>query len=190
MSETDPFAENEAAPDGERAPASLAATYERQSGEMMVYGGTFFGLFFLLGGIMSGTVAFLLLACAMLGSAFYFFPMIRTERAQLRVEARGFYLDGMGWLPWSGIRSVRMYDRAVRTIRNAHLELTLAGPADEIVLKDDARPDAIRSMMTTVWSLKRNADGEKSRLVVIGLEPLSATPEDIIAAMRRYMGTS
>ncbi|MEQ8747119.1 hypothetical protein [Pyruvatibacter sp.] len=190
MSETDPFAENEAARDGTGAPASLAATYERQSGEMMVYGGTFFGLFFLLGGIMSGTIAFLLLACAMLGSAFYFFPMIRTERAQLRVEPRGFYLDGMGWLPWSAISSVRMYDRAVRTIRNAHLELTLAAPADDVVLKDDGKPDAIRSMMTTVWSLKRTGDGDKNRLVVIRLEPLSATPEAIIGAMRRYMRTT
>jgi len=176
----DPFAENQP------VAAALATTYQRQAGEMMVYGGTFFGLFFLLGGVMSGTPALLVLAIAMLGGAFYFFPMIRTDRAQLRVEARGFYLDGLGWLPWTGIRGTRMYDKSVRTIRNAHLELTLAAPAKELVIRDE-KPDLIRDVMAKIWSSKRGPDGVAGTLIVVRLEPLRATPEEIQAAMRRYL---
>lgn len=180
MSGTDPFEDN--APKA----AALATTYQRQAGEMMVYGGTFFGLFFLLGGVMSGTLALFALAAAMLGAAFYFYPMIRTEKAQLRVEAKGFFLDGLGWLPWTGIRDVRMYDRSVRTIRNAHLELTLGAPADEILLADD-KPDTLRTFMAKTWTLKRGSGGAANSVVVIRLEPLRATPEEILASMRRYL---
>ncbi len=180
MSGSDPFEEN--AP----PPAALATTYQRQAGEMMVYGGTFFGLFFLLGGFMSGTWGLFALSAAMLGAAFYFYPMIRTERAQLRVESKGFYLDGLGWLPWTAIRDFRLYDRSVRTIRNAHLELHLAAPAADILMPED-RPDSVRTMMATVWSLKKGADGVANSKVVIKLEPLHASPEEILAAMRRYL---
>lgn len=167
-------------------PGALATGYQRQSGEMMVYGGTFFGLFFLLGATMSGEVTLFVLAILMLGAAFYFFPMIRGERAQLRVEARGLYLDGMGWLPWTGIRDVRMFDRAVRTIRNAHLELTLAGPIEDIVRQED-KQDPLRDMMTKIWTLRRHADASGGHHVLVRLEPLKATPEEILAAIRRYL---
>ena len=180
MSGSDPFEEN--AP----PPAALATTYQRQAGEMMVYGGTFFGLFFLLGGVMSGTWGLFALSAAMLGAAFYFYPMIRTERAQLRVESKGFFLDGLGWLPWTAIREVRMYDRSVRTIRNAHLELTLTAPADDMLMDAD-RPDAVRVMMAKTWSLKKGPDGSPNSKVVVRLEPLKATPEEILAAIRRYL---
>lgn len=180
MSGSDPFAEN--AP----LPASLATTYQRQAGEMMVYGGSFFGLFFLLGGIMSGEIGLLVLAIAMLCMAFYFFPMIRTEKAQLRIDARGFYLDGLGWLPWTGIKDARIFDRSVRTIRNAHLELKLAAPAGEIVTPGDDT-STVRELMTKIWSAKRGEDGQPASVVLVRLEPLRASPEEILAAMRRYL---
>ncbi|WP_425062355.1 hypothetical protein [Pyruvatibacter mobilis] len=179
MTGSDPFEDN--AP-----PSSFATTYQRQAGEMMVYGGTFFGLFFLLGGVMSSVPGLYLLAIVMLAAAFYFFPMVRTEKAQLKVEPKGLYLDGMGWLPWTGIRNVRIYDRSVRTIRNAHLELTLAAPIEEIVISED-KEDPLRDLMTKVWSPKRGEDGRAATVVVVKLEPLRASPEEILAAIRRHL---
>ncbi len=180
MSEHDPLADN-ALP-----AASLATTYQRQSGEMMVYGGTFFGLFALAGGLVSGQPVPLILAALMLGSAFYFFPMIRTERAQLRVEARGLYLDGMGWLPWTSIRDVRMYDKSVRTIRNTQLELQLIGPVKDFVMPD-ANQGALRAFMTRIWSVKPGADSGNAEMVLVRLEPLRAKPEEILASMQRFL---
>ena len=180
MNAGDPFAENEP------APASLATAYQRQSGEMMVYGGTFFGLFLLLGGIMSGEPTLYILAILLLGSAFYFFPMVRLDKAQMRVEPRGLYLDGMGWLPWTAIRDVRMYDRSVRTIRNAHLELRLAGSVEDVLVAED-KQDPLRDLMTKVWSVSRAPDGTHAGLVTVKLEPLQKSPEEILAAIRRYL---
>lgn len=180
MSDSDPFADNEP------APASLATTYQRQSGEMMVYGGTFFGLFLLLGGVMSGEPALYILSILLLGAAFHFFPMVQLDRAQMRIEPRGLYLDGMGWLPWTAIRDVRMYNRSVRTIRNAHLELKLAGSVEDVVTSED-KQDALRDLMTKVWSVSRAPDGTQAGLVTIKLEPLQKSPEEILAAIRRYL---
>ena len=165
---------------------SLASGYQSQSGEMMVYGGTFFGLFLLLGAVMSGAVALYALSLLMLAGAFHFFPMVRTDRVQLRVAPRGLYLDGLGWLPWTAIRDVRMYDRAVRTIRNTHLELKLAAGIAEVVVAED-RQEPLRDLMTRIWSVSRARDGTEAALVTVKLEPLTASPEEILAAIRRYL---
>ncbi len=180
MSEsTDPFEEN--AP----AQASLATGYERQSGEMMVYGGTFFGMLLLLAAVMSATPGLYAVAFAMLGCAFYFYPMVKPERPQLAIEPKGLYLDGLGWLPWTAIRDVRMFDQAVRTIRNSQLDLTLAGKANELVLPGGDR-DMLREFMTRIWSIRRAPNNADASLVRVRLEPLRATPEEILACIRRY----
>ena len=49
------------------------------------------------------------------------------------------------------------------------------------------KEDPLRDLMTKIWSPKRGEDGRAATIVVVKLEPLLASPEEILAAIRRHL---
>lgn len=166
------------APPASRAP--FATGYEQRSGEMMVYGGLLVGLFALSVAVPRGSFPILILSLVAFAVAYYHWPMVQKGRAQIAATDKGLMLAGLGVVAWDAIRDIRIMDRAVRTIRNAELQIALSRPLPHALSDADA-PGLAQQMMYRVWRVR------SPELVVVKLEPLRASPEAIEAAIRPYL---
>jgi len=146
--------------------------YESGNGEMMVYGGSLLGLFLLSLAVTRFDGILLLAAIAAFGVAYYYAPLTFRRHPPLQVSPEGFYIEGLGLLPWSKIAGIRIYNKAVRNIRNAELYLILHAPIEKAVVRE-REPESWRRYMYSVW--KPVSEGE----LTVKLEPLAVSPEQL-----------
>lgn len=167
----------------ESSPAArpFAVAFDRHAGELLVQGGFLLGAFLLAGAIVRGDVSLLLLALVSGAVGFYHLPAMRSEVPQLSGTPLGLSLDGLGRIPWHCIERVNIREYAVRTIRNAELEIALARPVRECLEPEREQAFPFRNLMMRAWRI------ENGHTIRVKLEPLRAKPEAVLAAIRRYL---
>lgn len=156
---------------------AFSTGFEQRSGEMMVYGGVLVGLFALSVAIPRESFALFVVSAVAFAVAYYHWPLVQRTRAQLAVAERGFAVAGLGVISWDAIRTADIVERAVRSIRNAELHLSLSRPLP-LALVEAERPSLARQLMYRVWRVPQ------PDRIVIKLEPLHASPEEIVAVVR------
>ncbi|CAJ1411882.1 unnamed protein product [Effrenium voratum] len=108
------------------SPQPLMARFDQRSGEMMVYGGGFFGCFVLSVALARGDIALLIVSLALFAVAYHFWPFVRRNTPAVVASSAGLMITGLGTVGWDAIVNATTVDKAVRTIRNTELK-TWAG---------------------------------------------------------------
>lgn len=155
---------------------ALAVRFDPKSGEMAVYGGALVSAFLLSLAVAWWDPAMLIGALICLGGVLYFLPKV-MKRPALVITEHGLFVDGLGVLPWAVISEAEMVDKAIRSIRNAEIYLTLSGPL-ATVLEPLAKKTVWRQFMFRVWH------EQKPGTLMFKMEPLWASPDEIFAAIK------
>jgi len=161
------------------SPQPLMARFDQRSGEMMVYGGGFFGVFVLSIAIGRGDVALGVVALMLFAVAFHFWPFVRRNDPALIASSAGLEVAGLGVIAWDNIKNAVVIDKAMRTIRNSELHLTLARPLDD-ALSVEKRGDIARRLMVQIWHYTDDT-------LVVKLEPLDVRPEPILETVQGFL---
>jgi len=161
------------------SPQPLVARFDQRSGEMMVYGGGFFSLFTLSVALARGDIALLVVAFLLFGVAFHFWPFVRRKEPALVASSAGLKITGLGTLAWDAINDASLVDKAVRTIRNSELHLSLTRPLEEALVEEDMG-GIMRRLMTQIWRYK----GDE---IILRLEPLDVTADLILETAQRFL---
>jgi len=161
------------------SPQPLVVRFDQRSGEMMVYGGGFFSLFTLSVALARGDIALLVVAFLLFGVAFHFWPFVRRKEPALVASSAGLKITGLGTLAWDAINDASLVDKAVRTIRNSELHLSLTRPLEEALVEEDMG-GIMRRLMTQIWRYK----GDE---IILRLEPLDVTADLILETAQRFL---
>lgn len=161
------------------SPQPLVARFDQRSGEMMVYGGGFFSLFTLSVALARGDIALLFVALLLFCVAFHFWPFVRSKDPALVVSSAGLKVTGLGTLAWDAISDASMVDKAVRTIRNSELHLSLSRPLEAALVEENMGGIA-RRLMTQIWRYKDDK-------IILRLEPLDVTSDPILETVQRFL---
>jgi len=145
----------------------------------MVYGGGFFSLFTLSVALARGDIALLVVAFLLFGVAFHFWPFVRRKEPALVASSAGLKITGLGTLAWDAINDASLVDKAVRTIRNSELHLSLTRPLEEALVEEDMG-GIMRRLMTQIWRYK----GDE---IILRLEPLDVTADLILETAQRFL---
>ena len=86
------------------------------------------------------------------------------------------------------MKDVKIVNRSVRTIRNAHLEISLTAPVSDVVTDRESGNSIVRALMVRIWSTETSGDGIKNGRVRVRLEALRAKPETILTVIQRHTG--
>lgn len=161
------------------SPQPLVARFDQRSGEMMVYGGGFFSLFTLSVAVARGDIALLFVALLLSGVAFHFWPFVRQSEPALVTSSAGLKVTGLGTIAWDAIAEASLVDKAVRTIRNSELHLTLSRPLEDALVEEN-RGGLARRLMTQIWRYKENK-------IILRLEPLNVSADPILEAVQYFL---
>jgi hypothetical protein len=161
------------------SPQPLMARFDQRSGEMMVYGGGFFGLFVLSVAIGRGDIALGIISLLLFAVAYHFWPFVQRNHPAVVASSAGLMITGLGTVAWDAIVNASNVDKAVRTIRNTELHLTLARPLDKALVEEDMG-GLKRRLMVQIWRYKKDT-------LVIRLEPLDTAPEPILEAVQAFL---
>lgn len=145
----------------------------------MVYGGGFFSLFTLSVAIARGDTGLFIVALLLGGVAYHFWPFVRRDEPALVASSAGLRITGLGTLAWDAIADASTVDKAVRTIRNTELHLTLSRPLDS-ALKEEDMGGLTRRLMVQIWRYQDNK-------LVVRLEPLDLAPEPILKTIQDFL---
>ncbi len=161
------------------SPQPLMARFDQRSGEMMVYGGGFAGLFILSVALARGDIALFIISVALFAVAYHFWPFVRRNTPAVVASSAGLMITGLGTVAWDAIVNATTVDKAVRTIRNTELHLTLGRSLDKSLAQEDMG-GLQRRLMVQIWRYHKDT-------LVIRLEPLDIAPEPILEAIQAFL---
>ncbi len=163
---------------GGEAPRAFAVGYERQSGDMLVYGGLVVAGIGVLAMILNGSDLFVVFLGAGLVSAAYFWPLTERTRPQLGGSSQGLYVDRIGIIGWHAIEGLDIHQTALRTMRLATLRVRLSMPLDKAVVAAERVP-ASKILTTRNWRVRGN-------VLEVRLHTLAAPPEKVFERLRAF----
>lgn len=167
--------------DSPAPPQRLVAPYDQRSGDMMVYGGAMVAAMMAFAAVGRGE-AYLFAGALVAGAvAFYHWPLAQKGRTRLIVSRQGLTIDGLGTLKWEAIEDARLFERAVRTIRNAELQVRLNRPIQEALVDGGTPAPFPENWMYRAWRF------EMPDVVAVRLEPIAANADLIIAAVEAQL---
>ena len=155
---------------------ALAVRFDPKGGEMAVYGGALVSAFMLSLAVAWWHIGMLIGSLLCLGIVLYYLPKV-LKRPALVITEHGLFVDGLGVLPWVVVAHAEMVDKAIRSIRNAEIHLTLTGPLDN-VLEPLAQKSIWRNYMYKIWSQPNPGS------ITFKMEPLWASPDEIFSAIK------
>jgi len=166
----------------QQEPSSFAVGYSGSAGEPLVYGGVIIGVICLVLSIAAQRAEFAIAAVVSLSAAYWYYPLVERNSPQLGANARGLYISRIGFLDWSAIGRMELFETSVRSIRLYKLKIFLNRPLDDAV----AEPELSRSwktFMTRNWTRRRTETGD---LIEVDLHPLAGVPGEILQGLRAY----
>ncbi|NRG19710.1 hypothetical protein HPQ64_18625 [Rhizobiales bacterium] len=166
-----------------RDPRPFAVGYRRGAGEPLVYGAVVVAGIFVAAAMIQHEPLLLLGIGPALWCAYRYYPMIEARMPRLGANADGLFVDGIGFLDWSAIDGIELYETSVRNIHLSSLRITLNRPFGEAV----SRPQALapwRRFMTRSWSLRH---GEAADGLEVELHPLAANPHEVRDRIMDYL---
>ncbi|MEL6298576.1 MAG: hypothetical protein AAFV26_01690 [Pseudomonadota bacterium] len=139
-----------------------------------------------LGAVVFSSVAFLtgsqmalILGAAGAVGAFFFFPLIETDKARIGANQYGIFIEGFGLIAWRGVAGLRIAKRAIRNIAVNELEITLSRSMDGAIMADWRDLPYHRLLMRLPWRMPSD------NKLLIDLEPFGGQPETILTEMQR-----
>ncbi|MBD8893105.1 hypothetical protein [Roseibium litorale] len=174
----DPFIDDE-----RKGPEPFAVGFRRASGEAIVYGGLLIGAGLLVPALLTGHEILALCSLVPVLTALWHFPMIDRSQPQLGANGDGLFVERLGFLDWSTIRSLELRRTAVRNIELVTLAVRLTRPVEQAVAKPQAFP-FWKNLMLRNWSAQPQEDG--NTLLLVRLDTLTGKPDDILSRIKAY----
>lgn len=100
------------------------------------------------------------------------------ERDQIRLDAKGMTLSGLGFLAWREVRDARAFEHTTGDGRRAWLMLELAGDVEERVAPDR---EGWRALQVKPW---RRCGGKG---LIVRLEGLQHSPDAVRQAFEKFL---
>jgi hypothetical protein len=159
-----------------KEPSALSAYYRFEAGAPLAYGGVLGALVLALAAGGAHSTALWLAAGVALLIGLHNWPMVRQLATAMSVSDYGFFLDGLGLVSWSGIKSARVEERKLGKTKLAELVLDLDAEALKSVLS--APPAAgLRRLQYRPFRIA------KGHMLRVDLQPLGVDPKALIAAI-------
>lgn len=153
--------------------------YGQEKGQFRVFILTAAGIAFSVAAFYTGSELLLAIGIAALGTAYYFFPLIETDRSRLGANQYGIFVEGLGLIGWRSIESIDTVGIAVRTMMTHELQIRLNQPLDKALLVDWRKLPIYRMLMRLPWKMNRN------NTILLDLEPFADPPDEIERTLRR-----
>lgn len=166
-----------------RDPRPFAVGYRRGAGEPLVYGAVVVAGIFVAAAMIQHDPLLLLGILPALWCAYRYYPMIEARMPRLGANADGLFVDGIGFLDWSSIGSVDLFETSVRNMHLSSLRIVFNRPLEEAVSRHQARAPW-RQLMTRSWSLHH---GETADGLEVELHSLAANPREVHDRILDYL---
>lgn len=153
--------------------------YGKEKGQFRVFILAGAGLLFSIAAFYQGSELLLALGVAALGAAYYFFPLIESERSRLGANQYGIFIEGLGLIGWRSVESIDSVHIAVRTILTHELQIKLSQPLERALVADWRRMAFYRLLMRLPWTMNHN------NTIRINLEPFDDSPDEIERTLKR-----
>lgn len=153
--------------------------YGREKGQFRVFVLSAIGIVLSLAAFAWGSEIVLAIGVAALGTAFYFYPLIETEKPRLGANQYGIFIEGLGLIGWRSIREIETVSIAVRTMITHELQIRLDTPLERALVADWRRLPLHRLLMRLPWTMSHN------NTIRINLEPFADAPDEIERTLKR-----
>jgi len=163
----------------------FAVGYARDKGSFRVYILGLASAGFLATAAAGGGLPALLLGSLAGGTAYYFYPLIETNKPRLGAGQYGLFVDGFGVIAWRAVEDLLLRTYAVRSIEQKELHIKLREPLERALVADWRRPPWYRMAMRVPWAMTHD------NVVRINLEPFPGPPEDLhreLTRVRKFFG--
>jgi hypothetical protein len=153
--------------------------YGQQKGQFRVFVLAGLGIALSVAAFYSGSELLLALGVAALGTAYYFFPLIESDRTRLGANQYGIFIEGLGLIGWRSIERIDTAHIAVRTMMTHELQIMLSQPLQKALLADWRKIPFYRLLMRLPWTMSQG------NLIRINLEPFADPPDEIERTLKR-----
>ena len=161
--------------------SGYALRYGQEKGQFRVFILTALGLGFSVAAFYAGSEVLLAIGIAALGTAYYFFPLIETDRSRLGANQYGIFIEGLGLIGWRSISNIETVHIAVRTMMTHELQIKLSEPLERALLTDWRQMPFYRLLMRLPWTMTH------TNTIRVNLEPFADPPDEIERTLKRMM---
>lgn len=169
----------EAPPSDIRDFGGYTVRYGHEKGQFRVFVLSAIGIAFSVSAFYMGSEILLAIGVAALGTAYYFFPLIESERPRLGANQYGVFIEGLGLIGWRSIEDISTVHIAVRTMMTHELQIKLTQPLEGALLADWRRMPIYRLLMRLPWTMSHN------NTIRVNLEPFADPPDEIERTLKR-----
>lgn len=169
----------EAPPSDIREFGGYTVRYGHEKGQFRVFVLSAIGIAFSVSAFYMGSEILLALGIAALGTAYYFFPLIESDRPRLGANQYGVFIEGLGLIGWRSIGKIDTVHIAVRTMMTHELQIKLTQPLEQALLVDWRSMPIYRLLMRLPWTMTHN------NTIRVNLEPFADPPDEIERTLKR-----
>ncbi len=169
----------EAPPSDIREFGGYTVRYGHEKGQFRVFVLSAIGIAFTVSALYMGSILLLAIGIAALGTAYYFFPLIESDRPRLGANQYGVFIEGLGLIGWRSIGKIDMVHIAVRTMMTHELQIKLTQPLSQALLVDWRGMPIYRLLMRLPWIMSHD------NTIRVNLEPFADPPDEIERTLKR-----
>lgn len=153
--------------------------YGHEKGQFRVFVLAGIGLAFIAAAFYTGSEIVLAIGIAALATAYYYFPLIESDRSRLGANEYGIFIEGLGLIGWRSIESINAVNIAVRTMMTHELQIKLSQPLERALVADWRKMPLHRLLMRLPWTMSHN------NTIRVNLEPFGDPPDEIERTLKR-----
>lgn len=153
--------------------------YGKEKGQFRVFILAGAGILLSIAAFYQGSEILLALGVGALGAAYYFFPLIESDRPRLGANQYGIFIEGLGLIGWRSVENIETVHIAVRTLMTHEIQIKLSQPLEHALLADWRKMAFYRLLMRLPWTMGHN------NTIRINLEPFDDPPDEIERTLKR-----
>ncbi|KUO64670.1 MAG: hypothetical protein APF80_09725 [Alphaproteobacteria bacterium BRH_c36] len=153
--------------------------YGKEKGQFRVFILAGAGILLCIAAFYQGSEILLGIGIAALGAAYYFFPLIESDRPRLGANQYGIFIEGLGLIGWRSVENIETVHIAVRTMMTHELQIKLSQPLEQALLADWRKMAFYRLLMRLPWTMSHN------NTIRINLEPFDDPPDEVERTLKR-----